>query len=78
MSQAVGLLTGSTLTGSAVDRVGSKSGSAVNRVGSKSWSGVDRVGSKSGPGQKSGPGSDQFRDDVSIRFDRVENGSGQR
>ena len=33
MSQAAGLLTGSALTGSGVDRVGSKSGSGVDRVG---------------------------------------------
>ena len=61
VSQVAGLLTGS----------------GVDLVGSKSGSGVDRVGSNSRSGQKSGSGSDQVRDDVSIRFDRVENGSGQ-
>ena len=55
MSQAAGLLTGSALTGSGIDRVGSKSGS-----------GVDRFGSKSGSGQKSGYGSDRVRDYVSM------------
>ena len=50
VSQAAGLLTGS----------------GVDRVGSKSGSGVGRVGSKSGSDQKSGSGSDRVRDDVSM------------
>ena len=51
----------------------SLTGSAVDRVGSKI-----RVGALTGSGQKSGSGSDRVRDGVSIRFDRVKNGSGER
>ena len=70
-----GQTSGRALTGS-----GQNLGSCVDRVGSKSGSGVDRVGSKIRVRLR------PVRDDVSMtsvsgnlnRFDRVENGSGQR
>ena len=73
VSQAAGLLTGSVLTGSGVDQVGALTGSGQN-------SGRPLTGSGQNLGRvkKSVSGSDRVRDDVSIRFDRVENESGQR
>ena len=71
-----------SLTGSAVDLVGALTGSGQNSgwpltgSGQNSGRGIDRVGSKIRVGL--GPGQRWRQHDVSIRFDRVENGSGQR
>ena len=69
VSEAAGLLTGSVLTGSGVDQVGSKSGRPFIGSGHKSMSGSDRVRddvSMMSSSGLTGSKTDRVRDDISM------------